>query len=1163
MKKKLMFYPCRRDKNLCKFVRTMKLTVIITLAAFMQVSASVYSQTKLLNLKIDNRPIESVLREIENQSEFFFLYNNKQIDVSQKVNINVTDRTIEDVLGTMLKETGIRYLIKNRQVVLYNGNVNSITDAFDKIHFYQQPQKTVSGKVTDSSGIPLPGVTVVVKGTTQGTVTNAEGSYSLAGVPASAILQFSFVGMKTQEIEVAGKPQINVRMQEDAIGIDEVVAIGYGTVKKSDLTSSVAKVTDEAIRDRPIMLLGEAFQGQLSGVRSQSSNGGMPGDELTIRIRGTNTINGDSNPLYVIDGVPRDNMNDINPNDIASIQILKDASATSIYGARGGNGVVLIETKQGKGKPSINFDAYYGLSKTEKKAPVMSGPEWVAWNMFRRNLNYLRAGGSMSDPMSSRAASYQIPDTWETWTNFTDWQDAVLQTAPIQSYQFSASASGDIGNIYFSAGYMDQDGILLNSYYNRKNIRLNSTMNVSDRIKVGINLSGASSDKNGGGLDTSTGSNGNGKEAAFHHAVMLSPLMQLDEGTAEWGFPENMGTTYPNPVEQLNNTTDNTKYTRIATSIWGSYDILDGLVFKTQYSYNYDGYTYEFFQPGNVTYNNGNVSLGNSTATTTGDWTIQNTLSYDKVFGEDHNLSLLIGQSAEEQKYYKIYASASGWPYESIETLNVATTATSATTNRTTYTNASFFGRANYKYIDKYLFSASLRCDGSSRFGSNSKWGYFPSLSLGWKINNEPFLSGTSWISLLKLRAALGTSGNDRIGNYAYMALLGTYNTSWADQVISGVAPSNIANEDLQWETTTSIDLGIDFSVFKNRIQLNLDYYKNKTTDLLFDVPIPYTTGFDSYTTNIGSLENRGWEIDITSHNIKRGFNWSTSLNLSRNRNKVLNMGNITESTSSSWDAYFITKVGGPVSQFYCYETDGVLTSSDFDGNGNALVPILSGQEEGNVRYVDQTDENGNTDGVINSEDYVAQGTNQPDFIFGLTNKFSWKNFDLSILMQGQYGGKVLFLGSRHYDNGGSGINIYRRWLRCFKPDYEEIYGDGENPIPSDYIEKHGIDFSWDGKTNNPVGTNNNNDDRRIYDSSYLRIKNITFGYAVPEKLLKNSALGSVRCYVSLDNVKTFDDYPGFTPETNSFGNSTTKMGVDYCTYPLSKRCVFGINITF
>ncbi len=1133
------------NSPILKFMRVMKLTTMILFMSVMLASAGLYSQNTRLTLKFTDISYGDLFLKIEEQSEFSFAFSTSKINPNQKIEIDVTKGTLTEILDQVLP-AGVTYEIINRYVVIRDAGENWSTGS---------QQKGLTGRVTDQSGSALSGVTVVIKGTTTGTITGSDGTYTLGNVLPHATVLFSFVGMKSQEVSVDGKDNIDVVLEEESFGIEEVVAIGYGTVKKSNLTSSVSKITTEAIENRPIMLLGEAFQGQLAGVRSQASGGGVPGEELTIRIRGMNTINGDSSPLYVIDGVPRNSMNDINPNDIASIQILKDASATSIYGSRGGNGVVLIETKNGKGKPTVTFDAYYGLSNSEKKLDIMNGPEWVAWNMYRRNVAHLRAGGSMSDPMSSRLAATRIPESWATTADFTDWQDAVLQTAPIQNYQLSASAAGDIGNIYFSAGYMNQDGIVKYSYYNRKNIRLNATIHADKKFKVGVNLSAITSDRDG--ADADGGSNGNGKESALHHALMLTPLMRLDQGTRDWGFPENVGTTYPNPVEQLKYTTDNTKYTRVATSLWAEYTILNGLMFKSQYGYNYDGYTYEFYQPGNVTYNNGNVTRGNSTATTTGDWTIQNTLSCDRSIGE-HHINLLLGQSAEKQKYYRIYAEASGWPYESIETLNVATKPTSATTNRTTYSNASFFGRLNYDYKEKYLFSASIRYDGSSRFGSNSKWGYFPSISAGWKINEEAFLKNADWISLLKIRAALGMSGNDRIGDYAYMALLGTYNTSWGNEVVSGVAPSRIANEDLQWESTQSIDLGLDFSAFNSRIQFNFDYYRNKTSDLLFSVPIPYATGFSSYTTNIGSIENRGWEVDITSYNIKGNFNWSTNLNLSKNKNKVLDMGDIEQFTSTSWDAQFITRVGGPVSQFYVYKTDGILTASDFDAAGNALVPILSGQEEGNVKYVNQTD-----DELINSNDLVPHGNNLPDVIYGLTNRFSWKNIDLSILIQGQHGGDILFMGQRQYDAGGANANGFRRWLRSYKPDYEERYGEGENPLPVDYIEANGIDFSWDGKTPNPIGTNNNNDDRRIYDASYLRIKNITLGYTLPKDLLKNNLLSSIRCYVSLDNLKTFSDYPGYTPETNSFGNSTTMMGVDYSTYPLSRRCVFGVSIVF
>jgi TonB-dependent starch-binding outer membrane protein SusC len=1125
----------------------MRLTLFLMVGFLISASARSYSQNTRLDVNLRNGTIADLMKVVEDNSEFVFLYKTEDLNLQKKLNVELEDASIHQVLNAALSEQNLEWDVYDRQIVLRK----SLSTA---LKFPVQQQKIVTGTVTDQNGQPLPGVTVLIKGTTSGAVTNSDGIFSLTIPADTETLQFSFVGMRTQEVAIEGRTTFMVEMEEESIGIDEVVAIGYGIQKKSNITSSISKITDESMKERPIMSVGEALQGQLAGVRSQASGGGVPGRDMTIRIRGLNTINGDASPLYVIDGIPRDNMSDINPNDIASIQILKDAAATAIYGARGGNGVVLLETKRGKGRPTVTFDAYYGLSTAEKDIDIMNGNEWVAYNMFRRNLNHLRAGGSMSDPMSSRAAGNQIPASWETITNFTDWQDAMLQVAPVQNYQLAASAESDIGNIYFSAGYLDQEGILIHSYYKRKNVRLNGTINAGEKLKFGINLTASHSDRDDS--DADGGANGGGKESSLHHAVMLTPLMGLNEGTRDWGFPAGLGTTYPNPVEQQRLTTDRHLNMRVGANLWGEYNILKNVTFRTQYGYNHDGYTYEFFQPGNVTYNNGFITLGNSTASTSEEWVIQNTLTYD-FMSDRHNLNLLIGQSAQEQQYFNIRAVASGWPYETIETLNVATTPTTATTSRSSYTTASFFGRLNYDYMETFLISASIRYDGSSRFGSNSKWGYFPSVSAGWKIN-ETLMKEVDWISLLKLRAAVGTSGNDRIGNYAYMALLSINNTSWGDGVASGVAPNRLPNENLKWEETETINLGLDFSAFSNRLQINFDVYQNKTTNLLFSVPVPFSTGYSSYTTNIGSVENKGWEVDFTSFNLRGNFNWTTSLNVSRNWNEVLDMGDIEQFTQSSWDAQFITKVGAPVSQFYAYKTNGVLLPSDFDAAGKALVPVLSGQIVGNVKYVDK-----NSDGKINTEDYFEMGSNLPDFIFGITNRFSYKNFDLSILLQGQYGGEVLFLGARQIDNGGGNINTTKRWLRSYKQDYESLYGVGENPVPVEYAERYNIDFTWDGKTNNVVGTNNNNDERRIYDATYLRVKNITLGYDVPRTLFKGNIIKGVRCYASADNLFIFDEYPGYSVETNSFGNETTRMGVDYSTYPLSRRYVFGVNLVF
>lgn len=1015
-----------------------------------------------------------------------------------------------------------------------------------------QRHVTIKGIVFSETAAPMPGSYVREVGNDKnGTVTDKDGMFTLQ-MREGGSFEVSSLGYVTQTVALErGKVSYVVNMDVDTKLLDEVVVIGYGSVKKSDLTYSISKITDDAIKERPLTMVGEAFQGTLSGVRAQAQDG-VPGEEMTIRIRGTNTINGDSSPLYVIDGIPQDGMMELAAGDIASIQILKDAAATSIYGARGGNGVVLIETKVGESQePTVTFNAYYGIQNKEKKLDMMSGEEWIAYNMYRRNLAYKRSGGSLQTPMSERSAAYQIPDSWYTWDKFTDWQDEIFQNAPIQEYTVSASQKTKKSNTYLSAGYMRQDGVVITTYYEKRNARIKHSMNINKRLTVGVNFHASKSNQNG--------ANASGKEAALHHALMCSPLMQLDEGTRDTGFPVNVGQTYPNPVLRVKSTKVTTRETYLGMAIWGEYKILNGLKFKTQYSEDYTAKVYEFFQPGNVAYNNGYKTIGNSWSSTGNKWVLQNTLTWDKKFKSGHSINAVAGQSAESYNYYKITAEADNFPYETVRTLNVATTPITAITNRNARTGMSFFTRAVYNYKSRYLLTASVRYDGSSRFGYNTKWGLFPSASAGWKISEEPFMKSAGFISLLKLRASWGCAGNDRIGDYSYISKLATDNASFGNTVVSGVAAANIANPDLQWERTTSVDLGLDWSMFQNKVQLNLDWYVNTTDNLLFNVTIPYSTGFSSFTDNVGKVRNSGWEIDLTTHNLSGELKWSTTLNLSRNSNKVLDLGDITQFTTTSYDAIFLTQVGKPISQFYCYKTDGVLTADDFGPDGESLVPVMTGQREGNPKYVDI-----NNDGQITDADYTVCGNNLPDLIFGMTNTFSWKGLSLSILLQGQAGGEVMFLGARQYDVGKTEANQFAHWVHCYKPDFDAMYGEGENPIPYDYLQSHKIDMNWDGKTANVAyGVYVNNDDRRIFDASYFRIKNITVGYDLPKKLLKKSRIKGAHIYLSADNVRTFSDYIGYNVEGNSFGNNTTMQGVDYSSYPLSRRIVFGGSINF
>jgi TonB-linked SusC/RagA family outer membrane protein len=1135
----------KKQQSLMTKTRKVTFFMLFCLMAMMYATSA---QAQKVTLPGQTKTVQEVMSEIEQQTGYKFFYNNTKIDLSRHVTIKAKKSELSNVLNQLFAGTSVDYKVMDKNIVLTvetapKQQSQSETNA---------PKRKVTGRITDAKGEPIIGASVKERGTSNGAVTDIDGNFTL-NISGNANLEVSYIGFATQNIPVKNNSTLNITMKEDQRSLDEVIVVGYGSVKKSNLTSSVSKITDEALKDRPVSNVTEAIQGQLAGVSAQATGGGIPGEELTIRIRGVNTINGNSSPLYVIDGVPRDNMSDINPSDISSMQILKDASATSIYGSRGANGVVLIETKKGAGKPTVTFEAYYGLQTAEKKLDLMSGEEWVAYNMWYRNASYLRSGGSMSDPMSSRPIAYRIPSWWSTFTDFTDWQSEVLRTAPIQSYETSASASGDMGNIYMSLGYLDQNGIVKYTGYHRYNMRVNGTLNIMKNLKIGANFSYSNSAQNAAA--TNLGDR-NGKDGPLHHALMMSPLISpgMTVRTAANGYAgtpastessADYGAWWIDPLAQMQQTLDKTRNDRVQTSVWGEWNILPSLTYKIQFSNNYDGIGYEYFQPASVN-RSSYKSAGSSYTTRTNDWVLQNTLTFDQQFGQ-HHLNVLLGQSAEKQRYYIANLEASGWPYESVTTLNMASTPVTATTQRTTYANASFFGRASYDYMEKYLLTASVRRDGSSRFGNNTKWGTFPSFSAGWKINEENFMKNVNWINLLKLRVSYGTSGNDRIGDYAYVAQLGTYYSAYGENKQGGAAASNIANQDLKWEQTGSLDFGFDFSAFHNRLQFNFDYYSNTTKNLLFNLPIPYTTGFESTLTNIGKIRNQGWEVDVTSHNLDGLFKWTSSLNLSHNSNKVLEMGGGTTQiiTALHGSYQFITKVGGPVSQFYDYEYQGYLTAADIT-NG---VPIAAGEEEGNSKIKDQ-----NGDGKITDADRVPCGTNLPDLTWGLTNRFAYKNFELSVLLQGQFGGKIMFVGSRHIDCGYGDRTSYARWVRCYKTDLLK------EAIPTEYCEAHGIDMSWDGETQNQF---NWAPQDNIYKATYMRIKNITLSYTFPKSLLSKTRLSAVKIYGSIDNVYTFSDYPGYTPETSTYGNGTTQLGVDYSTYPLSRRYTLGVNVTF
>jgi len=1119
------------------FLKKMRIIVLLIMISVTQMFASEsYAQNQQLNLNCKNESIIQILNKIENQSEYYFMFDASFVNVNQNKSINCESQPVQKVLNQLLENTKITYKISGRQIVLTS---EQKTQAGQK--------KTISGKVTDSSGSPLPGVTIIIKGTTTGTITDNEGKYSLSNLPSNSTLVFSFVGMKEQEIFVAGKTIINIKLAEESIGIDEVVAIGYGTVKKQNLTGSISSIKSDALKERSITTLGEAFAGQLAGVRAQQSSG-KPGEDLTIRIRGVSTLNASNAPLYVIDGIPSGtNMLDLNPNDIASIEVLKDASSAAIYGARGANGVILITTKTGKkGSPSFNFTASYGLQKAAKILDVMNRDEFICYNIWSKNANYLRRGGSLSDPMSSRPSSYQYPEVWESDPESLpdiNWQDVIFRTAPIQNYQLSASGGGDMGSYMVSGSYMEQKGIVEGTGYRRATFRLNTTLNVGKHLKIGMNLAPS--------FSTSNNPDDEGRESSLHYAVNMAPIVGLQSNTEEWGYTAG-AFSHVNPLEALKETHDESKNNKIYTNMWGELSITKSLSFKSQYGYNYREVHSSYFRPSNV--KGGSPSAGSNSTHNWYDWSLQNTLIYSPEISSAINMNLLLGQSAEGEKIYYSNCSANGYPNDIIYTLNVASTPTTATTSEEKKSLASFFGRLNLNAKDRYLLTVNIRRDGSSKFGADTKWGWFPSAAIGWKINKESFMEENDWLDLLKLRLSIGKAGNNSIGNYESIALLGLTNYNLNNNIQSGLSTSSLGNPDLGWETKISKTVGVDFAAFNSRIQVNMDYYADKTKDMLMDVTIPYISGHGSMRQNLGEVENRGWEFELTTHNIENVFKWQTSFNISRNVNEVKKLGpdNSPIISSSCGHPTHITKIGESIGSFYMYKTDGLLLDEDYDSSGNALVPIVAGEEKGNVKIVDV-----NKDGKIDGSDYTIVGNNQPDFIWGLTNHFSYKSFDLNILLQGSHGSELFFIGYRHMDNGQStGMNSFKHWIRCYKPEFSE------DPFPKNsYFDK--VDMSFDGKTRNKLGSNPSFNDQNVYDASFVRIKNVTLGYNFPQSICNHIGFKKARIYFMGENLFTWDNYIGANPEANNYGNNTTMPGLDYGAYPLAKRYSLGINLTF
>jgi len=1014
-------------------------------------------------------------------------------------------------------------------------------------------EKTVSGTVTDGQGMPLPGVNVLVEGTQRGTQTDFDGNFSLQASEGEVLL-FSYLGMKSITQAVGSANTYTITMEADSAELDEVVLVGYGTQKKSSITTAVATMDTEILNQRPISKVDQAMVGQMAGVRVKQTSG-VPGKSFSVQVRGTGSISAGNQPLYVIDGFPLEPstqngngdfgsgnpLDNINPGDIESIQVLKDAAAASIYGSRASNGVVLITTKSGKlGKPKLSFNTYYGINKTVKKLDMLSAEEWVDRASEIIDARWVNSGaGRTADQTSAERqailggfdTNFIKDDRWfqegHPGLDYIDWQDEFFRTGEVKSYQLSARGGNEFVNYFISGEHLDQDGIALGVNYKRYSARANVEITASDNLKFGVNIAPSYSVTQDPGVE--------GKDNLMHYVVSATPISEdgLDYNIGD-NTPYAWGRSVPSPIRTIENTIGENKIFRTLTTLYGEYEIIEGLRIKSSLNLDNTEAKNKYFKPSFVDRNR--QAGGSFSSYQKQNFVNENTVNYDLNFNDVHTLSLLGGASYSIFKYdnQRIQA-AQGFGSDDITTLNAANniSASGTYTFETKKVLLSYFGRAQYGYKDKYLLTASIRRDGSSNFGRDTKWGVFPSASLGWNIDKEKFIADVDFISNMKLRASWGLAGNNTFSDdYASISRIGFSNYSYGGNFVTGQVPINSANPNLSWEESETINFGTDIGFFKGRIFTSFDYYVKTNKDLLLSVPVPTASGFSSAVTNIGKVENRGWELELTTRNLQGGaFTWTTNFNISHNTNEVKQLGpDNSPILGGSFDIeHNILQVGQPLYSLYVVQQDGILSQEDIN-NGAALY---GNQMEGDPKYVDA-----NGDGVISPADRVISGHPNPDYVYGMTNTFTYKGFDLTVLVQGQTGGKIYSTFGRAIDRTGQGYQdnhlgfIRDRWR------------SPENP-------GNGIE----GKAYSTFGRIKNTD--WLYSSDYWRIRNITLGYDLGS-VIDTNLFSGLRIYVTAENWFGNDKYyGGFNPE------AVNSNGDDYGAFPLSKSIVTGLNFTF
>lgn len=954
----------------------------------------------------------------------------------------------------------------------------------------------VTGKVTDASGEPIIGAVVVLKGTAIGTLTDLEGNYNFNATEGTLV--FSFTGLEPVEVDIAGQTRIDVVMKEANINLSDVVVIGYGVQKKADVTTAVVVISEKDIQNRPMVSAAEALQGKAAGVQVVQPSG-KPGGDIAVRVRGTTSVLAGNEPLYVVDGVPTTDIRGLNPSDIATMTVLKDASSAAIYGARAANGVVLITTKRGKdGSSTISLNAYYGVSDIRKTIETLSTKQ------YRDLINQIIPGAL--DPSA---------------TGYTDWQDETFGYGTTQSYQLSFNGGTEITRYLISANYLSQTGIAEPARFDRYSLRLNLDNQATTWLKVGINMNLLRSSTQDTPDNASSGRGG-----VIMSALNTPPFLHIykQDGSGQYD-PNPFQPSWENPIAYMFGPDQEATDTRLFGNINAEATLFKGFALKTNFGADINAHQWDYYlDPFKTTYGRNNNGIGQADKSNNTIWLWENTVSYTTAFREDHHVNILAGSSIQKSRWGNSFLYGTDYPDDiSVQTLNAANSITGSTDVQE-WSLASFFGRVTYDYRSKYLLTASLRRDGSSKLAN--PWGTMPSVSLGWRISAEPFMQSIDAIYDLKLRVGWGKNGNQEgIPNYARYGLVSYYRRAQTNP-LSG--PSSVqvtyGNPDLRWETTTQSNIGIDLALWNGRLNFTADAYQKKTNDVLLNVQLSNSLPITTIQTNAGKIENKGVEFMISSINTTGALHWNTDFNISFNKNEVLELdftkvyffGRIY---SNNQDVA-IVREGLPLGVFYGYISEGV------------------DPETGDLKYKDV-----NENGMFDPGDRTIIGDGNPDFTYGMTNTFTWRNFDLSLFLQGSQGNDI-FNATRidlegMFDSKNQSVDVLRRWT----PE------NRNTDIPR---------AIGGGNVKNVL-----NSSRFVEDGSYLRLKSVTLTYNIPVRLLDRMNLQKLAVYVTGQNLLTFTNYSGFDPEVNAFGRSATELGIDYGTYPQSRTLTFGVNVEF